>query len=161
MRGRFQPGRVRVPRHPLLGEIRAYGAAEVEVRGLRAVVGVDDPGGDHADDRTRIRVLRPEGRAWRVQGLRLRARPGPGADHHSGAAFARAFEVSPAAAVPDAARAALMRLAGGATALDLEPGALSFVAAWQDRTTYVADTETLRALVAELGDVAVLLLEPV
>jgi len=160
MRGQFQPGRVKIADHPMLGEIRDYGTAEIEVRGLRAVVGVEFPSGDSTDDQTRIRVLRPPGRSWRVQALELRARPARGADPDSAAAFARSFEVTPPASVPDPARAALMRLAVGATEIEIENDALSFLAVSEDRTVYVADQEQLRALVDQVTNAATLLLAP-
>jgi hypothetical protein len=161
MRGRFQPGAVLIERHPLLGEIRDYGSAEVQVRGLELLVGVNYPSGEPEDEQTRIRVPRPPGRAWRVEALRLRAPPGRDADLDSAAAFARAFEVRPdAGAVPDPVRAALMRLAGAASELELKADTLSFVAAAEAGTVYVADLEKLRALVNQLGTVANLLLRP-
>src|SRR5262249_20948059 len=73
MRGEFRPGEVVMRKHPVRGEIRAYGTAVVEARGLRATVGVTAPGDEFDDDRTFISIHRPQHRAWRLTKLRLRS----------------------------------------------------------------------------------------
>jgi hypothetical protein len=158
MRGEFRRGAIVMAKHPILGEIRDYGSAVVEARGLRAIVSVTGPGDEFGDDRTCIRIQRPQHRAWLVTTLRLRSptRVDPHSD--TAAAFARAYAIEPAGVTLDAARGPLMKLGAAVAELELRADELHLLAGSVRGTRYITDVFQLRTLIDELARAAQVLL---
>jgi hypothetical protein len=152
MRGQvFDEPVIRPGVHPYLGTLRRYGHARVTRRGLTATVGAYDAVAKADDHQTWIRIARPADRAWVCESLRLRSRPGPGADRGAEAVFRRCFAIRPLDAVLAGARIHLMELAAQASRIALEPQELLVVAAPGSRSLHrhVSDRLALRALVEQ------------
>ena len=156
--GRFEEG-PKLTDHPLLGELRQYGAVHLTRGPLAIEVGVSYPADDLRDDRTTVRLRRPPDRRWRVAALHQRRRPAAGTTPAGvDAELARCFEIEGAEALPPEARAALLQVGARAFALDLTGETLDLIAAPEGQTVYIADVARLRALVEEVSRLAEALL---
>ena len=111
------------------------------------------------DNRTFVRIHRPQHRAWRLTKLRLRSPARADPQTESLAAFARAFAFEPSGAAPDAARGPLMKLGAACAELELRADELYLLASSAPRTRYITDVFQLRTLVDEVARAAQLVLE--
>lgn len=158
MKGRFEEG-PKLTDHPLLGELRQYGAAHLTRGPLAIEVGVSYPADDLRDDHTTVRARRPPDRRWRVAALRQRRQPAPGiAPARVDAELARCFEIQAAEALPPEIRAPLLAVGARAFALDLSGDTLDLIAVPDGDTVYIADVARLQALVEEVARLAEALL---